>query len=172
MALVVVALTATVLALYVQLFGLRARQAEAREAAARLDDALAESRTRLKAEILAELHADLAQSEEETASGQQPLPDAVFRLEEGEERAGAFAQVVDPARPGESLVRMALGVRTLAKQMEESDRALRRNLEELRIETRDQWDAARRAAGLTLIVLVLLVIDLVSSSFRREKNEG
>ena len=97
MAATVVALTALVMALYVQIFGLRSRQEEARAAAARLEDALAESRTKLKAEILAELRAELskrstAQGKEE---GQEPIPDAVLR--KGEEEGGAFEQVVDRA---------------------------------------------------------------------------
>ncbi|HEV8577733.1 MAG TPA: hypothetical protein VGX68_01525 [Thermoanaerobaculia bacterium] len=169
MAATVVALTALVMAFYVQIFGLRSRQEEARVAAARLEDALAESRTKLKAEILAELRADLSKRQSMAQGGeedQQPIPDAVLRR--GEDESGAFEQVVDSRSPERSLVRLNQSLRSLSTQMEESDRARRGNLEELRLAVRSELDASRRTTGLILVILIPLVVDLLYSFWRRE----
>ncbi|HSK81603.1 MAG TPA: hypothetical protein VLQ45_34430, partial [Thermoanaerobaculia bacterium] len=61
--LALVALMATAMALYVQLFERKSRLEEDRLSAARLENALGESRLRLKAEILAQLRAELATGE-------------------------------------------------------------------------------------------------------------
>jgi hypothetical protein len=172
MAMIVIALTATVLALYFQLAGMRSRAEEAQAAAARLEEALAGSRTRLKAEILAELRADLAKSETADQSGREPLPDTILRrLESGEGDLGTLEQVIDPTRPGGALLRFNQALQLLSQQMEESDRMLRRDLEAFRIEVRGELDAVRRGEALMLAVLILLVIDLLLA-FWRDRSPG
>jgi hypothetical protein len=149
-ALTVVALAATVMALYVQLFERRAIREEARLAAVRLDDALAGSHARLRAEILAELRAELRKPGNAAEPGTQPLPDTVLRrIETG----------VDAFRPQEALVIAGLdeAVESLERQTEESDRALRRDLEELRAATLRESDVSSKTAILMLVALVCLV---------------
>ncbi|HEX9943467.1 MAG TPA: hypothetical protein VGG03_15750, partial [Thermoanaerobaculia bacterium] len=135
MALTVVALAATAMALYVQLFELKSRQEEDRLSASRLENALAESRARLSAEILAELRAELAKGKPAARPGNQPIPDAVLRrLESGEGAGSALQQALEPLHPQEArtIARVNESLRSLSRQMDESDRALRRDLEELR----------------------------------------
>jgi hypothetical protein len=143
-----VALAATVMALYLQLFERRSRQEEARLAAVRLDDALAESRTRLRAEILAELRAEIGKESDSAQSGTQtPLPDTVLR------------RLETSAAPQEALAIAGLDqtLDSLARQTEESDRALRRELEELRAATLRESDISSRIALLMLVALVSLI---------------
>jgi hypothetical protein len=176
MTLTAVALTATAMALYVQVFGLRSRQEEARAAAARLDDALAESRSRLKAEILAELRAELengdkAEKGKDATSEQagQPIPDTVIRrLESAEDESGALGQAFDPTLSGRppTISRLAAGLKLLAAQSAESDRALRRDLDELHLATRRELDVSRQATSLILAALIPLVLDLLYSVWR------
>ena len=93
-ALAAVALVATLMALYVQLFERRSREAEDRIAAARLDGALAESRARLKAEIVAQLLTELTKPEATGQKDDQPRPGTVLRRGE----AGGSSAL--PAGPG------------------------------------------------------------------------
>lgn len=151
--LTVVAIAATMAALYLQVFERRARQEEARLAGVRLDDALAASRTKLRTEILAELRQELRKETNEAQSSSQPLPDTVLRrLETSEGALEAF-------RPQEALVISSLGeaLNTLARQTEDSDRALRRDLEELRAATLRESDVAVKTTFLMLIALAALV---------------
>lgn len=159
-ALTVVALAATVMALYLQIFERRARQEEARLAAVRLDDALAGSRTRLRAEILAELRAELRKESNAAEPGTQPIPDTVLRrLETSGNPGGALGQALNGFRPEEALVIAGLNeaLKSLAQQTEESDRALRRDLEELRATTLRESDISSRTTILMLVALISLV---------------
>lgn len=165
-ALAVVALAATVMALYAHFFESRSRQEEARAAALRLEDALVESRSRLKSEILAELRADLAAGRSGAESAEGPLPDAVLRRPDREEDAsGALRQFLDPSILGQPLTlgRVAERVEALAIQMDESDRALRRDLESFRAATRRELDASSTARSLALVALAALVLHLLST---------
>lgn len=161
-ALTVVAVVATVLALYVQIFEVRSRQEEARLAALRLDAALAGSRSRLKAEIVAELRADLA-AEPQAEAGTQPLPGTVLRRTEAD-GLGAFG----PTSAGQPLTlsQLAGALEALSTQMEESDRTLRKDLEEFRAASRAELDAASKATGLVLVALIPLVAQLLVSFWR------
>ncbi|HEX3125738.1 MAG TPA: hypothetical protein VH394_00255 [Thermoanaerobaculia bacterium] len=149
----VVALAATVTALYLQVFERRARQEEAKLAAARLDDALAASRARLRAEILAELRQELRKESNAARPNTQPLPDTVLRRLEASEGA------LEAFRPQEALVISNLGeaLNALARQTEDSDRALRRDLEELRAATLRESDIAVKTTYLMLVALAALV---------------
>jgi hypothetical protein len=158
-ALSVVALMATAMALYVQIFERRSRQEQDRLAAVRLEEALGAARARLKVEILAELRAELAKGEATGPSGDQPLPNAVLRRgESGEGRV--LQQVLASANAQEAArSRFRASLDALASQMEQSDRALRRDLEEIR---REQ-EISGKTLGLLLVALVPLVIHLLAS---------
>lgn len=161
-----VALTATAMALYTHFFEARSRQEEARAAALRLEDALVESRSRLKGEILAELRADLAAGRTGAESAEGPLPDAVLRRPgRDEDPSGALRQSLDPTSLGQPLTlgRVAERVESLAIQMDESDRALRRDLESFRAATQRELDASSAARTLVLVALIALVLHLLSA---------
>lgn len=146
-ALMAIALAATVMALYLQIFERKSRQEEARLAAVRLDDALAESRARLRTEILADLRAELRKESDASQPGAQPVPDTVLRrLETG-------------GSPREVLVTEGLNeaLDSLARRTEEADRALRRDLEEMRAATLHESDVSSRIASLVLVALVSLI---------------
>jgi hypothetical protein len=171
-ALTVVALAATVMALYVQLFERREGREEARLAAVRLDDALAGSRTRLRAEILAELRAELGKPGNAAQPGTQPLPDTVLRrLETGGDGGGALGQALDAFRPQEALVIAGLdeAMESLERQTEESDRALRRDLEELRAAALRESDLTSKTAVLMLVALGSLIGQLLPSLWPRRR---
>lgn len=159
-ALAVVAVLATALALYVQLFERRSRQEEHRLAAARLDDALAQSRARLKAEILAELRAELARGEPTGQQGDRPLPNTVLRRRES--GAGSALQQVGGS-PEATLAGLQESLDALARQMERSDQALRRDLEEIRAGARREQEVSSTVLSLLLVALVPLVVLLLAS---------
>jgi len=158
--LMAVALAATVMALYLQMFERRARQEEARLAAVRLDDALAESRSRLRAEILAELRAEIRKGSDDAQPGTQPIPDTVLRRLETSGSLDAF-------RPQEALVIASLdeALKSLTRQTEEADRALRRELEELRAATLRESDVSSKIAVLMLVALLSLAGQLLPSLY-------
>jgi len=158
-----IALIATAMALYVQLFERRSRQDEDRIAAARLETALAESRARLKAEILTELRAELAPESSTEKPGTQPLPNSVLRR--GESGTGSTLQQVRDLRGSQEGLGESLD--TLARRAEESDRALRRDLEELRAEVRRERDVSGKVVSLLLAALVPVVVLLLGSGWRR-----
>lgn len=166
----VIALAAAALALYVQLFEVRARQEESRLAALRLESALAESRSRLKAEIVAELRADAARGGS-PLSGNGPNPGTVLRRPESDESAsGALSPALEPSLPAPPLTLsgLAQGLEALAQQTRESDRSLRRDLEEFRAATRRELDAGAKATVLTLVALISLAVYLLLSYFLAE----
>lgn len=161
----VVALTATAMALYAHFFEARARQEEARAAALRLEDALVASRSRLKAEILVELRADLAAGGAVAEAGEGPLPDAVLRRPDRDEDAsGALRQTLDPTGLGPPLTlgRLAERVESLATQMDESDGALRRDLDSFRAATQRELDASSTVRSLVLVALIAVVLHLLT----------
>ena len=161
MVLAAVAFVAMALALYVLLFERRSRQEEDRKTAARLEEALAESRVRLRAEILAQLRAEAAQEESAGTTGDQPLPNTVIRRSEtGRE----LQQVLDSRSSQEAaLTRLQERLASLESQMERSDRTLRRDLEELRAGLRREQDVTSRALGLLVIALIPLLLHLLAS---------
>jgi hypothetical protein len=154
----VIALMATAMALYVQVFERRSRQEEDRLAAVRLEEALGAARTRLKTEILAELRAELAKGGATGQPGDQPLPNAVLRR--GESGGRVLQQVLATADAQEAArVRLRTRLDSLEGQVEQSDRALRRDLEEVR---REQ-EISGKTLGLLLVALIALVIHLLTS---------
>lgn len=168
-ALAVLVLAATLMALYAQLFERRSSEEEARLYAWRLEDALAESRARLRAEILADLRAELAREEGAAEEGGQPAPDTVLRRLEAGDASGGLAQALSPLRPEEALVIARLDA--LSRKMEESDRALRRDLEELRAATRQEANVSRKTLSLVLAALVPLVLYFLSSLWQPRDRE-
>jgi hypothetical protein len=171
-----VAVIATAMALYVQLFERRVRQEHDRRAAARLEEALAESRLRLKTEILTELRAELAKeaaAEPRNQQNGQPLPNAVLRRGESG-GSSALQQIVGPL----DSLQLRESLDDLSRQTEESDRALRQNVEELRAEIRRDLDAAGRVASLLIAAMIPLIANLLFSIWqprrwrRGEEEEG
>jgi hypothetical protein len=161
-----VALITTVMALYVQLFERRSRQEEDRLFAARLERALAESRERLKAEILAELRAALAGEEPAEPQADEPLPNAVLRRSEPG-GGSALQQVLDsPGSLPAVLARLEKGLDSLGRQVESSDRALRRDLEELRAGVQREQEVSGHALSLLLVAVISLVLHLLLSLWR------
>lgn len=159
-ALALIALIATAMALYVQLFERRAWQEEARLATARLEDALAESRAR--AEALEQRRAGLPGNRPGDQPGDQPLPGAVLRRSES---GGSALQHVRDSQDEQAavLARMQESLDTLALQMERSDQALRRDLEQMRAGARREQDASNKTLTLLLIALIPLIVHLLLS---------
>lgn len=159
--LTVVALAATVLALYLQIFERRASRDEARLAAVRLEDALAESRTRLIEEIVAELRAQPSQEEAPAEPGPpQPRAGTILRrLEPGGEAGTVLEQALGGLPPQEALLFSGLyrSLRSLGTQMEESNRSLRLDLEELRAATLRESEVAFQVTSLLLVAVACLI---------------
>lgn len=168
MALAAVALIATAMALYVQLFERRSRQEEERLAAARLEEALAESRVRLRAEILAQLRSEGAGEKSAEPPGDQPLPGAVLRRGE----SGALEQFVGPldAQQAQAIAELRESLAELSSQLEQAELARRRDLEEMRAEVRRDLDAASKTVSLLLVAVVPLVAQLVFSLWRPRRR--
>ena len=166
----VIALAASAMALYVQLFEVRARQEESRLAALRLESALAESRSRLKAEILAELRRDAAAGAA-APSGDGPVPGSVLRRPEAgiEDGARRSLESILPAPPL-TLSGVAQGLEQLSQQTRETDQVLRRDLEEFRAATRRELDASAKATVLTLIAVIPLALYLLLSYWLAEPS--
>jgi hypothetical protein len=159
-ALAAIALMATLMALYVQLFERRSREADDRIAAARLETALAESRVRLKAEIVTQLEAELTRQEPAGQKGDQPRPDTVLRR--GELGGSSALQQVQGSQAA-TRARFQENLDSLAREMEQSDRALRRDLEETRAEMRREREISRKTLLLLLVALIPLVLHFLAS---------
>lgn len=171
--LTLVALAATLMALYLQIVERKTREEEARLAAVRLEDALAESQARLRAEVLAEPRAELQKDDNAARLGAQPIPDTVLRRREtGGDTGGALGQALAAFRPQEALVIARLGesLESLSRQMEASDRILQRELEELRAAALRAADVASKTAALMLLALVCLIAQLLPSLWPRARR--
>jgi len=166
----IVALAITATALYVQLFEVRARQEESRLAALRLENALAESRSRLKAEIVAELRAELAKGGAPATESRKPIPGTVLRRPEPDESTGPALEPTLPAPPL-TLSGLARGLAALSQQTKEADRLLRRDLQEFRAATRLELDADAKATTLTLVALIFLAVYLLLSLWQDRPRE-
>lgn len=174
--LTLIAIAATAMALYLQLFERRGDREEARMAAVRLDDALVESRARLRSEILADLRAELRREAPAGPAEAAPVPDSVLRrLESGAGADGALGQAFGALRPQEALAFAALDetLKSLARQTEETDRALRRDLKELRAATGREAGIASKIAALMLVALLCLAGQLLLPlAPRRPSSDG
>ncbi len=151
-ALAAVALIATAMALYVQLFERRERQEADRLAEVRLEE------SRASAEVIVQRRA------EETAAeppADQPLPGAVLRRGESGSALQQFRDSQD--EQAAVLARLQESVDTLTLQMEQSDQALRRDLEQIRAEARREEEASNKTLTLLLVALVPLVLHLLLS---------
>lgn len=162
-ALAVIALAAMAMALYVQLFELEARREEDRLSAARLEQALAESRVRLRQEIVAELRAGQEGSTDAEEEGSRPLPGVVLRR--GESGASqSLRQVLDSQESQEAaMTRLQESLDSLARRMEQSDQALRQDVEKLRAQVRREQETSSKSLSFLLIALIPLVIHFLTS---------
>lgn len=173
-ALAVIALVALAMALYVQLFERRALREEDRLSAARLESELAESRERLRAEIVTELRAELAGEESSGQQGDQPLPNTVLRRSESG-GGSALQQVLESQDSQEAvLARLQERLDALARRLEQSDRALRRDFEQLRAGIQREQDVAGKTLSLLLVALVPLVVHFLASlwSLGKRRRDG
>ena len=157
-ALAVLALIATAMALYVLL----SERKPSPEESALVDSTTAETPAPI-------------QAEEKAAEppGDGPLPNAVLRRSES--GGSALQQVRDSQDAQEAaLARLQERLDALALQVERSDRALRRDLEEIRTEVRRERAASRKVLSFLLTALVPLVVHLLASLRPPgdEKNSG
>jgi hypothetical protein len=167
LALAVIALTATALALYLLVFERRSRQKDDQVSAARLEEALAESR----AEILAELRDEAAKEAAAEQPGDQPLPGTVLRR--GESGGRGLQPVLDSRETQEAaLARLQESLASLERRVEQSDRTLRRDLDELRAGVRREQDLSSKAQGLLLVALIPLVLHLLASLWTTWSRRG
>jgi hypothetical protein len=159
--LTLVALAATLAAIYLQVFERGERRQEARQAAFRLEEALARSRAQLRTEIVAELRAELRRERAAAPSDLKPVPDTVLRRLE----TGAMGQALGAFQADEALVIAGLNesVASLSREVEEADRALRRDLEELRAATLREEDVSSRIMILLTVALACLIGRLLPS---------
>jgi hypothetical protein len=172
-ALAVFALAFLAMALYVQLFERRSRREADRLAAARLEKALEESRS--KSGELAQRRAELMKEPLEPP-GDQPLPDTVLRRRESGK--GSELQQVRNSQDEQqaALARVQESLDLLALQTERSDQALRQDVEAIRAEVRREQDASNKILGLLLAALVPLVLHLLTTLWpsgdgRRDKED-
>ncbi|HKI06046.1 MAG TPA: hypothetical protein VKK31_28970 [Thermoanaerobaculia bacterium] len=151
-ALAAAALIATAMALYVQIFERRPQEERREEAAL--------SEPRSKTEVLGQPGA----AEEATEPpGDRPLPGAVLRREEPG-GGNALRQVRDSQDAQEAaLARLRQSLDALALQTERSERALRRDLEEVRAEVRRERDVSGKVRSLLIAALIPLVVHLLAS---------
>lgn len=149
LALVAVALITTVMALYVQLFERRSLEEQ--------DQLLEESHAELKAEILEELQkteppAASAASDQEN----QPRPDAVLRRSESARDRGLQQALSPESATAAALARLERRVDAIARQADQTDRVMRRDLEEIRAEARRDRSAASKVLSLLIAALTSL----------------
>lgn len=167
-ALALTALLAVAMALYVQFVERKSSQEADRTSAARLEEELAASRVRV--ETLEKLRAEPAQESSPEQPGDQPLPDTVLRR--GESAGSALQQVLDSRDAQQAaLVRLQESLDALERRMEQSDRALRRDLEELRAGVRREQDASGKVQSLLLVALIPLLLHLLTSLRPRRDRE-
>lgn len=166
-ALILIAVLAVAAALYVQLAERRSREEADRISAARLERELAESRAH--AETLEKLRSEAVREGSSKKPGDQPLPNTVLRR--GEAGGSALEQARDSRESQRAaLARLQESLDRLERRMEQSDRARRRDLEELRAEVRREQDASARVHGLLLVALVPLLLHLLTSLRRQGKE--
>jgi hypothetical protein len=154
-ALAVLALIATAMALYVLL----SERRPSPEESALVDSTTAETPAPVQAEKMAA-----------EPPGDGPLPNAVVRRSES--GGSALQQVRDSQDAQEAaLARLQERLDTLALQAERSDRALRRDLEEIRTEIRRERATSRKVLSLLLAALVPLIVHLLASLRPPGKDE-
>jgi hypothetical protein len=150
---------AITMALYVQITEQRSREEADRASATRLEAELAEARA--PAESLENPGAE--PNPEARQPSDQPLPDTVLRR--GESGGSALQKALDSRDARLSHLEESLDA--LERQAGQSDRALRRDLEELRTAVRRQQDASAKVQGLLLVALIPLLLHLLTSFWQR-----
>lgn len=138
------------MALYVQSVERRARQETGRALAARPEAEIQEPVQTPGVEPVPD------------QSGDQPLPNTVLRRGE----SGSKLQQALDARDAQ-LVRLREDLEALEHRAEQSDRVLRRDLEELRAAVRRQQEAFARVQNLLLAALAPLLLLLLSTAWPR-----
>lgn len=169
-ALALIALIAVAMALYVQLSERRSREDADRllAAAARREAELAA----LRADAEGEPSTPLQEISPEQPRD-QPRPGTVLRR--GESDGGRSLQQVLDSRDAQkvALVELQEAIAALERGTELSDRALRRELEELRAEVRRGQDVSAKVQTLLLVALIPLLLHLLASLWPRGgRNQG
>jgi hypothetical protein len=160
-ALALIAAIALAMALYVQSVERRARQETDRTLATRSGANLEETAETPSAEPAPE------QPGEPGEPGDQPLPNTVLRRGE----SGSRLQQALDSRDAQ-LARLREDFAALERASERSDRALRRDLEELRTAVRREQEASAKVQNLLLVALVPLLLHLLTSVWRRGGGDG
>jgi hypothetical protein len=122
----------------------------------------------LKAELLAEVRAELAKGGSAGQQSDQPLPGAVLRR--GESGGRALQQVLASEGAREAAIEERLD--SMARQVEQTDRTVRRNLEEIRADLQRERDVSGKVLSLLLVALVPLVVHLLASLWPRADGEA
>ena len=156
-ALALIASIAIGMALYVQIIERRGREEADRAAAVRPEAGLAESRAP------AESQEDPSPEPAPDDSGNQLRPDTVLRR--GESGGSALQKALDSRDA--RLAHLEDTLAALERQTAQSDRALRRDLEELRTAVRREQDASGKVQSLLLVALVPLLLHLLTSFWPR-----
>jgi flagellar motility protein MotE (MotC chaperone) len=108
------------------------------------------------------LRAEIKQEAAAQPPGDQLLPNAVIRR--GESGGRSLQQVLDSQESQEAaLDRVQENLDRLAGQIEDSNRALRRDVEELRADLQREREASRKTLIFLLVALIPLVIHLLAS---------
>jgi len=159
MALAVIALMATAMALYVEIFERRPSP----------EEALAEPSP--EARIPAQPHAEAEATEPGDDDSVGPLPDAVLRRSESG-KGSALQQVRDSQdEQRAALIRVQERLDNLTLQTDQSSRALHRDLDQLRAEVRRDREASGKVRLLLMAALVLLILDLLISLWPSGRQE-
>lgn len=169
-ALTAVTLLALAMALYLQLLERRALREEERLATLQ-QEALAASEVRQANEDIARLRTDLVEGVVPEPQSDGPLPNAVLRREESG-TGSALQQFVGPPDTQQLLARLQERVDGLSSRMEESDRALRRDLDAWRAQVRRELEAMNRILTALLIALLPLVAHFLVSLWKPRDAEG
>jgi phosphatidylserine/phosphatidylglycerophosphate/cardiolipin synthase-like enzyme len=154
---VLIAASIIILALHIQITERKSSEEADRAWAARLEAELAESRAG------AELQENPSPEAATQESGKQPLPDTVLRR--GESGGSALQKALDSRDA--RLAHLEESLAALERQTGQSDRALRRALEELRTAVRREQDVAIKVQGLLFAALAPLLLHLLTSCWPR-----
>lgn len=157
-ALALIASVAIAMALHAQVVERRSRQEADRTSAARQEAELAESPEAPGAEPAPEQPGE---------PDDQPLPNTVLRRGE----SGSRLQQALDSRDAQ-LARLREDFDALERESERSDRALRRDLEELRAAVRREQEASVKVQNLLLVALVPLLLHLLTSFWPRRDRKS
>jgi hypothetical protein len=166
-----VALLSLGMALYFQLFERRLQGEQDRLAALRQEEELAASQAGLSTELATQGSERPAEEGSTDSVGDQPLPNAVLRRGESG-TSSALQQFVGPPDTQQLIARLQEQLDAMSSRTEESDRALRRDLEAWRAQVRRELDTSNKILTLLLVALIALVAHLLFSLWQPRRWRG